>query len=63
MINIHLIITSLNACLSRENHTYPLDYVPAINTKAFIRYCFLARYQFKKNDTKTIDITLVRQLL
>ena len=46
-----------------EIKTHPLDYVSAISTKAVIRYCFLTRYEFKKNYTKTINITLVSKLL
>lgn len=46
-----------------EIRTHPLDYVSAISTKAFIWYCLLTGYEFKKNDTKTINITLVSQLL
>lgn len=61
---VRLVITSFKYFLAvQANYTYPLDYVAAINTKVFIRYCFLTGYQLKKNDTETIDITLVCQLL
>lgn len=52
-----------NSMFCWEIKTHPLDYVSAISTKAVIRYCFLTRYEFKKNYAKTINVTLVSKLL
>lgn len=43
--------------------TCPLDYVSAVVSKVFVGDCFLAGYELEEDDSETVDVTFVCQLL